>query len=233
MSPVDVHFMNSHRAVFHRRAFARCARPPRRSGREGIARAGGTRAPDYDRDVRRKLFNLAAAVSLICFVTVGSAVAVGCWRQVNLGWCNAHVASSVWTSWGRLWWNGGIASGEAFATPLEQGAGGIWATVEPLPERGHVRIPGFIVRADQFGFRLLKGQFDGGDWTVVCVPAWAPLFVTAALPALWLHRRRRRTRRRARNLCPACGYDLRATPDRCPECGAASAAADTAARAGG
>ncbi|HEV8378295.1 MAG TPA: hypothetical protein VGP99_05560, partial [Tepidisphaeraceae bacterium] len=51
------------------------------------------------------------------------------------------------------------------------------------------------------------------------MPLWFLELVFSLLPALWFIRFLRQRKRRRSHLCPTCGYDMRATPDRCPECG--------------
>jgi len=57
-------------------------------------------------------------------------------------------------------------------------------------------------------------------WTVE-VPYWLLALITLSGPAALTIRSVRSRRRRLRGLCPRWGYDLRASPGRCPECGVA------------
>jgi hypothetical protein len=69
-----------------------------------------------------------------------------------------------------------------------------------------------------FKFGGLKGP-NGSLWNLA-VPYWFIASAAAVLPALWALRRRRLRRRCASGLCRRCGYDLRGSAERCPECGA-------------
>jgi hypothetical protein len=59
------------------------------------------------------------------------------------------------------------------------------------------------------------------------------VFIASAIPALrfaaWTRKRLQTRRRKARGQCLKCGYDLRASPDRCPECGTVNPVTETAA----
>lgn len=80
---------------------------------------------------------------------------------------------------------------------------------------------GFARRHEQawIGFASPGTQMDSYS---IIFPHWFALLVSA-IPAIaiiifWKSRRRRMSK----GLCANCGYDLRASPSRCPECGQAN-----------
>ena len=83
----------------------------------------------------------------------------------------------------------------------------------------------FWDRRGTLGF-MAERRHHGALWAAV--PFWflALCFAVPALPAvLTITRRVGCARRHRTGACRMCGYDLRATPGRCPECGTAAAAA--------
>ena len=70
---------------------------------------------------------------------------------------------------------------------------------------------------------LLKPSLDpsmrSGYGVWYAAPYWFFALCFGLLPAREILRWSKRRRRRRRGQCRICGYDLRAAPDRCPECG--------------
>ena len=73
------------------------------------------------------------------------------------------------------------------------------------------------------GFAFVHDRSPNGSKrrTALAIPYWSLVLLLSIPPLLVVRRARRRRWRQRHAQCPTCGYDLRATPDRCPECGTA------------
>lgn len=83
-----------------------------------------------------------------------------------------------------------------------------------------------VVAENRFGFwwYLRRGNDPPFYSLAVTAPHCLFALILALGPAWWLSGicRRRGQKRLARGHCPNCNYDLRGSPERCPECGRSS-----------
>jgi len=96
-----------------------------------------------------------------------------------------------------------------------------WRVIPRAPAFAIGRSTGWeLMRRSSFSKTGPSGSYTGGR---ASASSWALVLVSGAWPAtsiVLLMRRTRRRRLARAGCCAKCGYDLRASPDRCPECGA-------------
>ncbi|CAN5395265.1 hypothetical protein BH09PLA1_BH09PLA1_37340 [soil metagenome] len=161
------------------------------------------------RRLRRIAFSSVAALSAVIFF---AAVLLWCWSQHRSHWVGIRVGrlSVIANNW------------RSYAGLDVRRLNSHWTTTGELQRFEIDTYPPatssplwFVPR---YHHRTFSGQLERDIWDVR-IPYWLILLATGVMPVNWFRSTRTRKRRARLGQCAACGYDLRATPERCPECG--------------
>jgi hypothetical protein len=167
--------------------------------------------------VKRRRFNVLAAVSLgLCAATAG--LWVRSYRVADyVAWQGSSHAHGFASSRGLLFGERCVAISRPYPPQAL-----FYATLSPI-DYGTMKPVGLKrdFRALGIGATLIEKPEERRY--ALFMPHWL-LMLICLIPVLWWIRQYRHGQRLQRlkaGICVNCGYDLRATPDRCPECGAA------------
>lgn len=170
--------------------------------------------------VKRGLFAVVSALSLLLCVA-----ACVFWARRNWWYCasyTTHAADASRRSYGAAAFDGEFRLFKIWGISGRQ----------PGFEVDHYR---YVSNDMEFRLANRKWSFAGFRWyayslpfgrhgrvTDACceMPFWCIGLISLAAPAIWTVRRCRRRRvREGEAICLRCGYDVRASKLRCPECG--------------
>ncbi len=111
----------------------------------------------------------------------------------------------IYLSFGRIGWQDAVRYLEA-------------TDFQVMLEEGGIHIRGYLGLRTDWSPRMVTTST--GLLAAISIPLWIPgvVFGLSVLVCRPIHYLRRRKRKK-RGLCIKCGYDLRGSPERCPECG--------------